>query len=683
MPDNSEDMDTTINNRAGMPPTAGKAPALGDIKWFGGLNGQTGRENEYGFISAPGGELYFHRTQSLSPLDSLAPGAKVVFLQAEGKNGESAARSVRVLSLMPDAELVALLKDSKAFSPEDALTVVLCRGALEPCENEALRAVAALSSTDSVSGILGRYWERFPPASPKDPFFPHATDALKAKVCKRHYSEFRAMLHGLFSSVTGAETSLKAETVYRELDERDEKIASHWAGRDDYEALLAKMLSARAAERAAKKFYEGTGSSVEDVSIRQLDGGSGDWTTHDLLVDSSVAVDVKNARRPVNGKKFYVEHTVPRFKLDRRATHVRIAGVLSPYLKYEYIRNPSNANFNVDDLVFLGETGRDSVDWLVSMFNSPTFEVARVYERTVPHWVFGYPQAWYRAFFEDLHRFASGCEWPEGDEWECVLDDAEKLGAIPALCAAGKPLPTAISSRLAGWQLDFYTRMQRLSGGSPQLPVVFLAVLTDFLEKLKGGNSKFSPKDYLPLLFAENPAYTVSYPLGAIDPLGLVVGLIKTLAILWDNRGKTNLENLSSFKFSGLGILQGREKDRREWKTVLAYCGGTVYQMDEDGNVILDSNGRPRSEKGKCGNAPLVIGVDANCPTCGKLVCGKCGFCSLPCQEREFAQRAEAERKKSEQARNRGFTGFGGMDGGASRWEEIPLEAYEDDFRRR
>jgi len=481
-------MDTTTVNRPGMPPPIGKAPALGEVKWFGGLNGQTGRENDYGFISAPGGDLYFHRTQSLSPPESLTPGAKVVFLQAEGRKGKPVAGSVRVLSLMPDAELVALLKDSEAFSPEDTLAIVLCRDALAPCENEALRAVSALSATSSVPGVLGRFWEKFPPASPKHPFFPNAPDALKAKVCKQHYSEFRKMLHGLFSSVTGTETSVKAETVYRELDERDEKIALHWAGRDDYEALLAKMLSARAAEKAAKKFYEGTGSCVEDVSIRQLDGGSGDWTTHDLLVDSSVAVDVKNARRPVNGKQFYVEHTVPRFKLDRRNTHVRIAGILSPYLKYEYIRNPGNANFKVDDLVFLGETGRDSVDRLVSMFGSPTFEVARVYERTVPLWVFGYPRAWYRAFSEDLRRLASGCEWPEGDEWEYVLDDSEKLGAIPALCAAGKPLPAAISSRLAGWQLDFYARMQRLSGGSPQLPVVFLAVLTDFLEKLKGGS---------------------------------------------------------------------------------------------------------------------------------------------------------------------------------------------------
>lgn len=669
-------------NRQGMPSPAGKALALGEVKWFGGLNGQTGRVNDYGFISASNGDLYFHCTQSLSPPESLMPGVKVVFLESAGRKGKPAAESVRVLSLIPDPELVALLRDSEGIRPEDVLTIALYRDTLAPCENEVLQAVRALSATSSVPDILARFWEKFPPASPKDPLFPSAPEALKEKVCEQHYSEFRKLLFSLFSSVTGAVTSLEAKSLHRELDEKDEQIAVQWAGRDDYEALLAKMLSARVAERAAKKFYEGVGSTVGDISITQLEGGSGDWTTHDLLIDTSVAVDVKNARRPVNGKNFYVEHTVPKFKLDRRSSCVKIAGILSPYLNLKYIRNPDDAIFNVDDVVFLGETCRDSVDKLVFTFSSPTFEVSRAYERTIPNWVFGYPPMWYRVFADDVRRFIDHCEWPEGEEWEYVLDNGEKMAAIPVLCATGKPLPPAISSKLLGWQSDFYARMQRLSSGSPELPVVFLAVLTDFLEKLKGGQSGFSPRDYLPLLFAEDPVHTVSYPLGAIDPLGLVRALVKTLTILWDNRGKTKLENLSSFRFGGLGILQGREIDRREWKTIVAYCGGTVYQTDGEGNVILDPEGRPLAEKGKCGKSPLLIGVEANCPACGKLVCGKCGFCSKPCQERKFAERAEAKRKTSDEAKNCLVADFSRRYGAVSRWEEVPLEAYEDDFRR-
>ncbi|CAM5370056.1 hypothetical protein [Eoetvoesiella caeni] len=299
-----------------------------------------------------------------------------------------------------------------------------------------------------------------------------------------------------------------------------------------------------------------------------------------------------------------------------------------------------------------------------------------------------YPQAWYCAFNEDVSLFASGCEWPVGEEWEHVLDDSEKARAVPALCVAGKPLPAAISSKLHSWQQDFYARIQGLSNGGPQLPVIFLAVLTDFLGRLKDGTPNFSPNDYLPMLFVQDPTpLTVSYPLGAIDPLGLIDGLIKTLATLWANRGKTKLENLSSFRFGGLGMLQGRDKHQREWKTVLAYCGGTAYDMDEDGNVLLNPEARPRSTKGKCGNAPLVIGVEANCPICGKLVCRACGFCSLKCQEHEFAERAEAakvaaQKKQSEQTSNRWVANFGDV-GSPPEWEEIPLELYEEDLRRR
>jgi cold shock CspA family protein len=676
-------MDKTTINTVVMQTPLWKNHALGDVKWFGGLNGQTGRENNYGFISAPDGDLYFHRSQSLSPSEALVSGAKVAFFYAEAKNGKPTAESVRVLSLLPDAELIALIQCSEALPPEDTLTIILCRNTLGPCESEALRAVLTLSADGSLQNILLRFWEKFPPASPKDQFFLSAPNDIKQKVCKQHYSEFRKMLNALFSSVAGTETSLKAETIYRELDKQDEQIALHWAGREDYEGLLAKMLSARAAERAAKKFYEGTGSTVDDVSIKQLNGGSGDWTTHDLLVDLSVAVDVKNARRPVNGTEFYVEHTVPRFKLDRKNAHVKIAGILSPYLSLEYIRKPGNASFNIDDLIFLGETDRDSIDRLVSTFGSPTFEVARVSDGTIPHWVFGYPRAWYRAFSEDLRRFTNECDWPEGDEWEYVLNESERIRAIPALCAARKPLPAAISSRLQSWQSDFYTKMQRLSGESPELPVIFLAVLTDFIKKLKNGHSDFSPKDYLPLLFSEDPGLTVSYPLGAIDPLGLIRRLVQTLEDLWDCRSKTKLENLSNFRFSGLGILQGREKDRWEWKTLVAYCGGIAYKMDTEGNVILNSEGKPSSIKGKCGKAPLVIGIKDNCQTCGKLVCGQCGFCSRPCQERDFAERFDADRMRAEQARNRRVTGPGRANDDSSRWEEIPLDVYEGDSQRR
>jgi hypothetical protein len=469
------------------------------------------------------------------------------------------------------------------------------------------------------------------------------------------------------------------------LDERDNLLAKEWAGESGYDGVMAKMLSARAAEKAAKRFYEGVGANVDDVSIRQLELRSGDWTTHDLLVNSAVPVDVKNARRPVSGAKFYVEHTIPRFKLDRRNVHVQIAGVLSPYLNYETIQKPSEASFKIEDLIFLGQTSQNTINGLAAEFGSTEFEVARVYERTVPNWVFAYPEAWYRTFSEDVQRFVDECEWPEEGEWEYVLDESERLAGIPALCIAGKALPPVIASMLAGWQVEFYEKLQLRVGTTPEMPVIFLAVLTDFLGRLKNGETDYSPDGYVPLLFPNNPRHSVSlphsepfYPLGAIDPLGLVAGLIQTLSTLWKGRKNTNLERFSNFRFSGLGMLQGRERDRRDWTTIIAYCGGTAFRTDDTGNVLLTPEGKPIGVKGKCGNVPLIIGDSATCPSCGKLICKKCGFCCLPCQERQFAERAaDAKRQKAAAQARSDYSG-----NSDPRWMEIPLEAYEDDFRR-
>src|SRR5690606_23580186 len=131
-----------------------------------------------------------HRSASLSPPDTLMPGTKVIFLYSGGQNGKPAARSVRILSLIPDVELVAVLRDSEVFPPQDMLTVLLSRNMLSPCESDALQAVIALTATASAPEILTQFWEKFPPVSPKDLLYPHAPNNLKIKVCKQYYSEF-------------------------------------------------------------------------------------------------------------------------------------------------------------------------------------------------------------------------------------------------------------------------------------------------------------------------------------------------------------------------------------------------------------------------------------------------------------------------------------------------------------
>ncbi|CAN5380396.1 hypothetical protein BH10PSE3_BH10PSE3_07610 [soil metagenome] len=247
---------------------------FGEIKWFGGFNSKTGVENPYGFISSSNEDVYFHRSQTTCSLETLIAGAKVVFLPTTDRRGKAAATSVRVLSEMPDADLVALLVEAKDLSAEDALNIAAIRGVIAPCENEVLQAVRALSGIAPSPRALEQFWVKFPPTSPRDPFFDCAPMAAKSKIFKQLYAPLLSRLRTLFKSVNEVTYSLKADAEYSDLTEDDRRLAAYWADGQN-EAVLAKMLSARAAEKAARKFYEGVSTTVADISITQLEGGGG------------------------------------------------------------------------------------------------------------------------------------------------------------------------------------------------------------------------------------------------------------------------------------------------------------------------------------------------------------------------------------------------------------------------
>lgn len=197
---------------------------FGEIKWFGGFNSKTGVENAYGFISSSNEDVYFHRTQTSCSPETLVTGAKVVFLPTTDRRGKAAATSVRVLSEMPDADLVALLVEAKELSAEDAVNIASIRGVIAPCENEVLQAVRALSAIAHSPGALEQFWVKFPPTSPRDPFFECAPMAAKSKMFKQLYASFLGALHTLFRSVNKVTYSLKADAEYSELTEDDRRL---------------------------------------------------------------------------------------------------------------------------------------------------------------------------------------------------------------------------------------------------------------------------------------------------------------------------------------------------------------------------------------------------------------------------------------------------------------------------
>ena len=130
------------------------------------------------------------------------------------------------------------------------------------------------------------------------------------------------------------------------LDEDDIQLIGKWCqtprnsldrtslikARSKKEWELGRLLSARSAEKVAKKFYQHYEKEVKDTSITQIyENSKTDWRNYDLNVEAE-PIDVKNSRRSRNSPDRYTEHCVPKFKHSRKGQDVTIAGVFSPYL---------------------------------------------------------------------------------------------------------------------------------------------------------------------------------------------------------------------------------------------------------------------------------------------------------------------------------------------------------------
>lgn len=645
---------------------------VGTIKWFGGLNSKTGKSNDFGFIDWWGEEIFFHRSQVISAVEGLKPDVSVVFRRTSGRGERPVALRVRIISEIPDDEIRPIIDDIRA-SPADVIRVLLSRTSLTKWNDEIVASLP-LVDQDLHFFLLRDFWSRTSLSGLDDPLFPLAPYDVRLRTIREHYKPVRDLIHQLVDTTKNVTTGIDAATLYENINDQDKEIASRWT-QNGRPAVYAKMLSARAAEIAAKKIYEKMGHSVTDISTTQLQTKSTDWLTHDLLLDNAVSVDVKNSRRAINAKNFYVEHTVPRFKLDRRGSNVRVAAFLSPYIKAALIDKPSAPYFPKEDVVFLGETSAQEMDKLSSTFDAPNFSVPRPSDRVFPNWVFTYPTSWYRELYK-LIVIAELLDWPTKKEWEAAFSDLGKDKLIPAYCLLQKTLPASLSDEMWDWQIALYHRLQSVVGRPPNLPAIFLTILTDFISALSEQRENYTPSDYEQFLFVERSA---QFPLYTIDPLQLVSNLLKTLETLWKGRGETRLERFKQFRFVGLGILQGRESQEKPWTTIVAYCGGIQYESDQEGRTKFDG-GMP-TPKGKCGHTPLIIGNSPTCPSCQKLICRVCSFCSRPCQERSLAQAAslDEERRRLQHEQSRIEKSLQSSE--PPLWD-VPLDAYEDGGRR-
>lgn len=408
---------------------------------------------------------------------------------------------------------------------------------------------------------------------------------------------------------------------YLEIDEYDRALSKLWLTdlEKNSHACEAKMLSARFAEKIAMKFYESIEHNVEDISINQLKGKSQDWKLFDILLDDKFAIDVKNSRNPVSNKNRYVDYCIPKFKKDRCGNRVKIAGVMSPYLDFDYLNHPLKINHFVNNIIYLGETNEGIIDKISENFTTENLQVEINNKHVLPPWIFDYPDRYYNNKKIEIDRLKSIFE-KNDDNLIFFINELSKRflkqsnDIIPILLIVRidlKYLNIELEITMKEWEIDFFKRI--IYQEKLIMPVLFLCIISHFIDTIKSVNLNYSPIDYKKFLFFEKDEQFL-FPLGIADPLKIINSLIDTLTILWVNNIKSKDFNFKNFKLKGLGLLEGKRHDSDKYETIIAYCGGFIY-----GKI-------------KCGNSPLIIGREKTCGICGKLICSVCNYCSSSCQ---------------------------------------------------
>ena len=398
-------------------------------------------------------------------------------------------------------------------------------------------------------------------------------------------------------------TNYNISELYSNLDDSDTKLARLWNNNDQDNFQLARMLSARAAEKLAAQFYKSLGHSVKDVSSTQLENIEKEWIKYDLMLDEKEPIDVKNARTPINSNGNYTEHCVSSFKNDRNGENIKICGVLSPYISLENFKNLPYP-YREESILFLGETSFNKLKKLEFHFSSRLLKLHIRGENYIPRWAFEYPEEFY---FERNNKYAR----IRSINLDKVpsLSDCE-INPIPIYLSSAVNIPENWTKELEDWQINFYNRLKPSNGRQVSLPVLFLALLTHFLEAIstQNGWAYYDPLKYKELLFANT-----GNPLGIHDPLNVIDEFIDTLNTLWNHRNSIKLNKFEHFKFNGRGLLEGKRVNDVVHITLLAYCGGFIEGF------------------GKCGYSPLILGENETCANCGKLICERCGHCSTNC----------------------------------------------------
>ncbi|MCY3641290.1 MAG: hypothetical protein OXH37_09780 [Gammaproteobacteria bacterium] len=395
-------------------------------------------------------------------------------------------------------------------------------------------------------------------------------------------------------------------TFHIQLTDEDEQLISLWrrkpsnSGTDENQRLQA----ARKAEKAALEYYSGIGNQVDDVSIQQLHGRSGDWERFDLRA-AGRPLDVKNVRCAREDR--FAEFHWKKQKRD--------GGLDIPIVGVVWMEDSENS-------VVVGELDRRELSEFRKLVDTHQAEFQVLAEgrdrlRFIPGWLLEYPEDHYRSMpdWENLT-----------ERWLNISRDLEVDPPHWILALMSSRLPS-LSDRSIKTPL-LHEIQEHFQHFGVSRKTVFWLVLLHMLSRVE--NPNFAAIELTRHLFP-NAEGCDKFPLGCVDPRRYVWTLIQTLKRLIEANSEI-LREVSKFRLLGLGILQA--ETHGQWRTILAYCGD-------------------------CGKSPIFLGApdaahqpesrqSGHCQSCPcdqrRLVCDKCGSCSgKNCSERGIAYESWGE----------------------------------------
>lgn len=340
---------------------------------------------------------------------------------------------------------------------------------------------------------------------------------------------------------------------------------------------------ARQAELLALELYRREYGTVVDLNAEYLHHPTGSvrYKRADLATPH-FWVDVKNVRDVKEGGAGVHHWTTGAFCLDDGGQDVR----LSAFLSHE-----SSRQFQ-----WVGEVTRGQLCKTVARYPRLDLQLKIEGEFRLPEWCFSLPivaSSSYRRALGDVERYLN-CNEP--------IDSL-----LPYYVRFRLPFPIGGNEVMA----PEFNRLRGVLDSGETLASLYLYILNRFVEP-----GDFPSEELKCLLYPKHSRFhdevRERMPLAIPDPFSIIwrtIELLSRVRAVW-----SPVSCYSSYRVKSSCILSGVRGNGEE-DTILAYCGG-------------------------CGSSPIYLGRSCNygedraCPSCRRIKCADCGYCSPICAQR-------------------------------------------------